>query len=251
MFGENNYPIPVSDWLIAQIGHWTNLWVMSIATILSEGAKLRKTSKLKLFGLALKARSFNQWQVLSKLNRIGRNCDIHNTAYIEGSSIGNNVRIGAGSVIREAIIGDDSYIGNNVTIDLSTVGKECNIRNGAVVQYAVLYPGTFTMDRLISLSLCGRNTFIGDGVVLSDFRLDRRPVTVIKNGKQTDTGNPFLGSCLGHDVYLGAGCVVAPGRTIPNGVRISPNESRIIRKCHVGQEIPGYLQVEVTHPQHH
>jgi acetyltransferase-like isoleucine patch superfamily enzyme len=244
MFGEKDYPIPVSDWLIAQIDHWTNLWVMSIATVLSNGAKLRRTSKLKLFRLAVKACSFNQWQVLSKLNRIGRNCDIHHTAYIEGSTIGNNVRIGACSVIRESIIGDDSYIGNNVTIDLSVIGKECNVRNGAVVQYAVLYPGTFAMNRLISISLCGRNTFIGDGVVLSDFRLDRKPVTVIKDGNQIDTANTFIGSCLGHDVYLGAGCIVAPGRTIPNGMRITPDESRIIKKCYADQEIYGHRRVD-------
>jgi acetyltransferase-like isoleucine patch superfamily enzyme len=245
MFGEKDYPVPVSDWLIAQIDHWTNLWIMSIATVLSEGAKLRRTSKLKLLGLALKARSFNQWKVISKLNHIGNNCDIHHTAYIEGSTIGNNVRIGAGSVIRESVIGDDSYIGNNVTVDLSVLGAECNIRNGAVIQYAVLYPGTLTMNRLISLSICGRNTFVGDGVVLSDFRLDSKPVTVLKDGKQTDTANVFVGSCLGHDVYLGAGCIVAPGRTIPNRTRITPDESRIIRKCHAEQEIHGHRLVEV------
>lgn len=160
MFGSKDYPIPVTDLLISQIDHWTNLWAVNIATLLSEAAKLKKASKLKLLRLALKAASFNKWRVVSKLNRIGCNCDIHPTAYIEGSAIGNNVRVGARSVIRESIIGDKSYIGNNVTIDLSVTGEECNIRNGAVVQYAVLYPGTFTMNRLISISLCGRNTFL-------------------------------------------------------------------------------------------
>jgi acetyltransferase-like isoleucine patch superfamily enzyme len=246
MFGSKDYPIPVTDLLIAQIDHWSNLWGMNMATLLSEAAKLKKASKLKLLRLALRAASFNQWRVASKLNRIGCNCDIHPTAYIEGSTIGNNVRVGAGSVIRESIIGDKSYIGNNVTIDLSVAGEECNIRNGAVVQYAVLYPGTFTMTRLISISLCGRNTFLGDGVVLSDFRLNRAPVTVIKDGRQIDTGNTFIGSCLGHGVYLGAGIVLAPGRTIPNGTRIALDEKRIIRKCYSQEEIPGHRLVNVS-----
>ena len=245
IFGEKDYPIPASDCLIAQIDHWTNLWAMSIAIILSEGAKLRKTSNLKLLQMALKARSSNKWKVLSKLNRIGENCDIHHTAYIEGSTIGNNVRIGAGSIIRESIIGDNSYIGNSVTSDLSVIGEECNVRNGAVVQYAVLYPGTFTMNRLISLSLCGRNTFLGDGVVLSDFRLDKKPVIVIKGGNQIDTENIFIGSCLGHGVYLGAGCVIAPGRIIPNETRITPDNYRMIVKCNPDQEVEGYKQVKV------
>ena len=102
------------------------------------------------------------------------------------------------------------------------------------------------MNRLISISLCGRNTFIGDGVVLSDFRLDRKPVMVVKDGKRIDTENTFIGSCLGLNVYLGAGCIVAPGRTIPNGTRISPEESKIIRKCQVEQEIQGYRRVEIN-----
>lgn len=243
IFGEKDYPIPASDCLIAQIDHWTNLWAISIAVILSEGARLRKTSKFKQLQMALKARSSNKWQVLSKLNRIGDNCDIHHTAYIEGSAIGNNARIGAGSVIRASIIGDNSYIGNNVTSEMAVIGEECNVRNGAVVQYSVLYPGTFTMSRLISLSLCGRNTFIGDGVVLSDFRLDKKPVIVIKDGKRIDTENTFIGSCLGHDVYLGAGCVVAPGRMISNETRITPDNCRMIAKCNPDQEIEGYKKI--------
>jgi carbonic anhydrase/acetyltransferase-like protein (isoleucine patch superfamily) len=245
IFGGKDYSIPASDSLIAQIDHWTNLYAISIAVILSEGAKLRKTSKLKQLQMALKARSSNKWQVLSKLNQIGGNCDIHHTAYIEGSTIGNNVRIGAGSVIRESIIGDNSYIGNNVTSEMAVIGEECNVRNGAVVQYSVLYPGTFTMSRLISLSLCGRNTFLGDGVVLSDLRLDKKPVTVIKDGKQIDTENTFIGSCLGHGVYLGAGCVVAPGRIIPNETRITPDNYRMISKCNPDQEIDGYKKINI------
>ncbi len=245
MFGSKDYPIPMTDLLIAQIDHWTNIWAMNMATLLSEAAKLKKASKLTLLRLALKATSFNQWRVVSKLNRIGCHCDIHPTAYIEGSVIGNHVRVGAGSVVRESMIGERSYIGNNVTIDLSVIGEECNIRNGAVVQYAVLYPGTFTMNRLISISLCGRDTFLGDGVVLSDFRLDREPVTVIKDRRQINTGNTFIGSCLGHGVYLGAGIVLAPGRTIPNGTRIALDETRIVRKCYSQEEIPGHRRLKV------
>ncbi|MFC1968620.1 hypothetical protein ACFLVX_04470 [Chloroflexota bacterium] len=246
MFGGKEYPIQMTDLLIAQIDHWTNLLAMNVATLLSGGAKLKKASRLPLLALALKARSFNQWRVASTLNHIGHHCDIHPTAYIEGSTIGNNVRVGAGSIIRESVVADNTYVANRVTIDLSSVGADCFIRDGAVVQYSVLYPGSYVSNRLVSLSLCGRDTFLGDGAVLTDFRFDRQPVTVMKGGVQISTDNTFVGCCLGHRVYLGACVVLAPGRAIPNGMRISLDETRVIQKCHANKRISGHRTVQVS-----
>jgi len=80
---NEKYLIPITEKFVIQIEHWANLWVANIVTVLAEVARLRKNSKVKLFLAALKARSLNKWNVLSKANKIGRNCDIHPTAYIE------------------------------------------------------------------------------------------------------------------------------------------------------------------------
>jgi len=64
MMGAREYLLPMTDQLIGQVDHWVNLWVLNIATLLSEGARLKKAPKLKLLGMALKARSLNQWKVL-------------------------------------------------------------------------------------------------------------------------------------------------------------------------------------------
>jgi acetyltransferase-like isoleucine patch superfamily enzyme len=245
MFGGSEYHVPLSDKLLIQIECWTNLWAANIATLLAGLAKVRKRPKLNLLWLALKARSFNQWNVLRQVNRIGRGCDIHPTAYIEGSIIGNSVKIGAMAIIRESVVGDNSYIANNAAVELSVIGEGSVLQGGAIVQYSVLYPGAFTFAKVINASFLGRDTFVGDGTTLTDFRFDGSCVTVLKDGKKVDTGNTFLGACLGHGVYLGSGCIVSPGRTIPNGMRINPEESRIIRKCHTEQEILGYRRVEI------
>ena len=86
------------------------------------------------------------------------------------------------------------------------------------------------MARLISVILCGRNTFIGDGTTLTDFRLDGKTIRVLKDDRLIDTQNIFMGSCLGHDVYLGSGCIIAPGRAVPNAYKIYVENSRIISK---------------------
>ncbi len=245
MFGEREYDIPMTDRMVIQIDHWANLWAANMGVLLAEGAKLRKISKIKQLGLALKARTTNQWEVLHHLDRIGRKCDIHPTAYIEFTTIGDNVTVGAGAVIRESVIGDNTFIGDNTTIELSVLGEGCHIRSGSVISYTTLYPGAFIDSRLVELSLCGRDSFIGDGVMLADFRLDGKCVTVMKGETQIDTANTFLGSCLGHGVYLGAGSIVAPGRAIPNGVHLTPEESRIIRQCALDKDVPGYRRIDV------
>jgi acetyltransferase-like isoleucine patch superfamily enzyme len=248
MFGDSEYHVPLTDKFLIQIEHWTNLWSANICTLLAGLAKVKSKPKLHLLWLALKARSLNQWNVLHKLNRIGQNCDIHPTAYIEGSTIGNNVKIGAMAIVRESVIGDNCYIANNAAIELSVIGAGSVLQSGVVVQYSVLYPGAFTFSAAINASFMGKNTFIGGGATLTDFRFDNSYVSVLKDGQKVDTSNTFLGSCMGHGAYLGTGCIVAPGRTIPNGIRINPDQSRVISKCSPEGEIQGFLKI-IIHPQ--
>ena len=240
LFGEREYRVPLTDKLIVQIDHWTNLLAANIVTLLAEGARLKQGSKLRLLWLALKARSINQWKVLRQMNRIGQDCDIHPTAYIEGSTIGDNVKIGAMAIVRESMVGDGTHIANHSSVELSVIGDACALWGGALVQYSVLYPETFTQAQVINASICGKDTFLGAGAVLTDFRLDRKSVMVLKDGTLKDTGNTFLGSCLGHSVYIGSGCVISPGRAVSRDLRIVPNIERRLRSFRSAEYIRGF-----------
>lgn len=227
MCGSNEYLIPMTDRFVTQIDHWVNLWVTNIVAILAGGARLQKSSKAKLLFLVLKARSFNKWRILCQLNKIGRNCDIHPTAYVEGSVIGDGVALGSGSVVKESVIGNGSFIGNGVVVEESVIGEGSTILNGHIL-YSVLYPHSFSVAEMVSASLVGRDSFMGLNSTLTDFRLDGKNVTVLKNGVAVDSGNTFLGSCLGHGVYLGSGCIVAPGRTVPCGLRLATRKEQTV-----------------------
>jgi acetyltransferase-like isoleucine patch superfamily enzyme len=227
MCGAGEYKIPMTEKLVIQIDHWANLWVANIVAILAEGARLKRKSKAELLWLAAKARSFNKWKIMRSLNKIGRNCDIHPTAYIEGSIIGEGVSVGAGAVIRESVIGDGVFIGNGVAVEESVIGYRSTILNGHIL-YSVLYPGVFSVTVMISASMLGADTFIGSDAILTDFRFDGKNVTVMKNGSPVDSGNVFLGSCLGHRVRLGSGCIVAPGRAVPCGLQIVAGKDRTV-----------------------
>lgn len=243
MCGSKEYSIPMTERFIVQIDHWVNLWVTSIVAILAEGARLQKSRKTKLLLLALKARSFNKWKILCQLNKIGKNCDIHPTAYIEGSVIGDNVTVSAGAVVRESVIGEDSLIGNGVVVEESVVGENSTILNGHIL-YSVLYPGCFSVAEMVSASLVGRDAFMGLNSTLTDFRLDGKNVTVLKDGVAIDSGNVFLGSCLGHGVYLGSGCIVAPGRTVPCGLHLAACKEKTIWESSNGQVQKDFRLIE-------
>jgi NDP-sugar pyrophosphorylase family protein len=185
----------------------------------------------------------NQWKILSRLNKIGQGCDIHPTAYIEASTIGDSVTVGAGAIIRQSVIGNGTFVDNGVIIEKSVIAENNVILDGHIM-YSVLYPGTSASTHRLITSLIGRGVLIGADVTLTNFRFDGKSVTVIKDGIKIDTGNQFIGSCLGHGVYLGAGCIVAPGRTIPGGTRITPEKSRIIGACNPDQDVPGFRVVK-------
>lgn len=236
---SEKYPIPITEKFVIQIDHWANLWAANIITALAEVARLQKSSKMKLLLFALKARSLNKWRILSGTNKIGRNCDIHPTAYLEGSVLGDGVRVGARAVVKESMIGSGAFVGNSVTIEESVVGGKSTILHGHIL-YSVLYPGVFSVAQMISASLIGSDSFVGSGATLTDFRLDGKDVTVLKNGSVIDSGSRFLGCCLGNNVYLGSGCVVAPGRTIPSGLRIALEQDRIITECSQGKIAKGF-----------
>jgi ADP-glucose pyrophosphorylase len=243
IYGVAEYQIPVTDKLIVQIDHWAALWAANIAAILYQGALLKKKPPLKLLWLAAKALSSNKWMVLSKANQVGRGCDIHPTAYIEGSIIGENVRVGAGTVIREAIIGSGTYIGNNNSIEVSVIGERCVVWSGSAIQFSVVNPGSNIGCRFLSASLVGRGSLLADGVTLTDVRLDGQNITVLKDGLAVDTENRVLGCCVGHRAYLGSGVVLAPGRIVPNGMRIASGEERVLASIKPGTVPKGYRLV--------
>jgi NDP-sugar pyrophosphorylase family protein len=203
-------------------------------------------SKVRILGAALRARSLNQWKLLHRINKIGKNCNIHPTAWIEFSTLGDNVTVGAGSVITGSLLGESNYIEHSTTVFFSVTGERCHVGVGATLRFALLYPGVGCGARLISYAVCGRDSVVPDGVTLCDYRIDGRNVSVMKDGAPVDTGSRVSGACLGHGVYLAAGCVVGPGRAIPNGMRIAPERSRYISSWDADGNIPGHQRIGVS-----
>ena len=235
----------MSDRILVQIDHWVNLHDANMAMWAAVPARRLLNSKAKMLRAVLRARSLNKWKVLHQINKIGKNCDIHPTAWIEFSTLGDNVHVAAGSVISGSLVGDNNLIDAGVTMQFSVTGDRCYIGRGTTLAWALLYPGVLGMANLIQYAVIGRDAFLGDGVTLSDYRIDGRNIIVMKDGMPVDTGSRISGACLGHGVYLAAGCVVGPGRAIPNGMHIAPERSRYICSWDGDGNMPGHQRVTI------
>ena len=107
------------------------------------------------------------------------------------------------------------------------VGDSCAILHGHII-YSVLYPSTFSVSNFVTASMTGKDTFVGGNSSMTDLRFDDRNVVILKDGVAFDSGNKFLGSCLGHHSYFGAGVAIAPGRFIPCDLKVALDDGRII-----------------------
>lgn len=193
-------------------------------------------------------------QVLScsKVVRIGRNCTIDPHAVIHGpTTIGDNVTIGAGSVIENCTIGDNVNISQGCQLMLSVVG------DGTFLPFrAALFMTTLMDNCMVAQNTClqmcviGRNSFIGAGTTFTDFNLLSAPLKARNaQGKLHPSNRPVLGGCVGHNCRIGSGLVVFPGRTIESDVVLVASKDRRVIDHDVSFKDSDHFQLK-THGKH-
>jgi carbonic anhydrase/acetyltransferase-like protein (isoleucine patch superfamily) len=234
--GELVFQVPLRGLLA--IDSWVHVFIADVVFgVFSRGAqfehRIAREPFLKL-GVLLTG-MFEGKQVLesSRLVKIGRGCQIDPTAVIHGpTTIGDNVTIGAGVVIENAIIGNDVNISQGSQVMLSVIG------DGSFLPFrAALFMTTLMENSMVAQNTClqmcvvGRNTFIGAGTTFTDFNLIPKPLRAIDGSERlSPTGRSVLGGCVGHNCRLGSGLVIMPARTIESDVvLLGSNERRIIQ----------------------
>lgn len=166
--------------------------------------------------------------------------DVHPTATLDFRNgpitIGAGTRVCENAVLRgPLIIGEGCIIGTNVVIRGSTsIGNKVLIGNGAEVKNAIiedeasLGPYSYVADSIVR-----EEAFLGALVRTSNFRLDQGTISVREgDGTEHDTGMTKLGCEIGTGTALGVGCIILPGRIVPEdstfgpGVHITKNLQR-------------------------
>lgn len=170
----------------------------------------------------------------SELVKIGKNCVIDPRAVIHGPAvIGDNVTIGAGSVIENSIIGNNVNISQDVQVMLSVVGDGTFMPfRAAVFMTTLMENSMLAQNTCLQMCVIGRNTFIGAGSTWTDYNLIPAPIRARDgNGNLSISNRPVIGGCVGHNCRIGSGMIIYPARTIESDVVLAASKDhRVIDK---------------------
>lgn len=212
--GERKAAIALAKRPVMTLHHWVHvLWANQAAQAYEASAVPAARMGLRLLWATLRARSINRWKVLRKFSTHGKGCDIHPSAIVEGSTLGDRVTVGANARVLFSHIGDDVNIGADVQIEVSVLGEGSWIPQQSVIRGCVLYPEAVATG-LTQQSVLGREAMTMTASII-DLNFDRG-VRVDLDGEFVSSGQRFLGAALGHRARLAAGVAVASGRSIPN-----------------------------------
>lgn len=235
--GDLTFQVPLRS--VIAIDSWVHVFIADIVFgLFSRGARFEaRLERDPWFKLGILGRAMMEGkQVLecSAVVQVGRDCVIDPTAIIHGpTTIGDNVTIGAGSVIENSIIGDNVNISQGCQVMLSVIG------DGAFLPFrAAMFMTTFMDNSMVAQNTClqmcviGRNTFIGAGSTFTDFNLIPTPLKALHgDGTLQDANRPVLGGCVGHNCRLGSGMIIFPARTIESDVvLVASPERRVIQR---------------------
>jgi len=139
---------------------------------------------------------------------IGKGTVIEHGAMIKGPAwIGENCEIRNGAYIRENVILGDGVVAGN-----SSEFKNCLVFNDAEVPHY----------NYVGDSILGHKAHLGAGVILSNVRLDRHPVTIATAEGPLDTGLRKFGAVVGDRSEIGCNAVLSPGSLIGRNCIIYP-----------------------------
>lgn len=236
------------------IDSWVHIYFANVILgVFSRGKRFeRRIEEHNLEALRLLFHALlEQKQVLtcSKVVEIGEGTVIDPSAVILGPThIGRNCYIGPGAVIDNCEIGDNVNVGQGVQLMLSVIGNNCFLPfRAALFMSTVMEYSILAQNTCVQMGVIGRNSFVGAGTTFTDFNLLPVPLRAEGfGGRLTDTEQPVLGSCVGHNVRLGSGLVFMPARWIESDVILFASPERRVITRNVTYEESDHHKVRAS-----
>lgn len=123
------------------------------------------------------------------------------TAKVRQARLGRYTEIGARTSFAESTLGDYSYVVNDADVIYTTIGKFCSI-----AAHTRINPGNHPMQRASQSHFSYRSSaYFDDAQDDAEFFAWRRSVPVT----------------IGHDVWIGHGAIILPGRSIGTGAVVA------------------------------
>ncbi len=139
---------------------------------------------------------------------IGRGTIVEPGAVIKGPAwIGEDCEIRAGCYIRENVL-----VGNGNVLGNSSEFKNCLLFDGVQAPHF----------NYVGDSILGHRAHLGAGVILSNVKLDKSPVTVQGPEGVVPTGLRKFGAVVGDEAEIGCNSVLSPGSMIGRNCVVYP-----------------------------
>jgi len=249
--GINTWEHTITTSIALEVSHWLHVFQMNILSIQTKWIEKVTTHPVWSLSLLLKAiirrpsllmnllRSdrFTAEHSLRKIidgiaphaNIRGTNVSIHPTAIVEGCIIGNNVSIGPQALVRNSIISDGSTLQERVNVAFSVIGKGSFVSKHSVVHACASFEEADMCMRGMQFCLVGRKAALTTRATPIDIS-PGKPIRVEYKGSVQEVKQKMLGTCFGHEVFIGADVYIAPGRSIPNNIKIVSDTSKILTR---------------------
>jgi len=242
--GMTAWEHPVTSSVCLHVRHWLHVLQMNLLSIQVSWVDQVVAHPIWAMGIFLKSICGRPKNLVDRLakngNRIGKNVKIHPSAIVEACLIGDNVVIGPQALVRGSIIGDGAHLQERVNIAFSVVGTKAFVSKHSVVHACASFEDADMCMRGMQLCLVGRKAALTTRANAMDVTPDHK-IRVAFEGQYKEIRMPMLGSCFGHEVFIGADVYIAPGRAIPNGIRVVSDVSKILVK------IPNALEPQKTY----
>ncbi len=183
------------------------------------------------------------WRIAAAANRIGRGVDIHPTARVEASFIGDGVKIGPQALVRASIVGPRAILQERVNVSFAVIGADCFVSKHSIVYATAADEAAELCMKGMQMCLVGRRAALTARASPIDVSPGKK-IRVRHGERFPELELPLLGSCYGHDTFVGADVLIGPGRELPNGLRVGPRPDRVLSRIPTEIDPEAFYAVE-------
>ena len=169
------------------------------------------------------------WELLNGINKIIEEIAAGNPGVFreirKGVFAGKGTTIAPNAVIMgPALLGADCEIRSGAFLRENVIaGNSCVIGNSTEIKNAILFNHVEACHfNYIGDSIVGNFAHLGAGVIISNVRLDKRPITVQFGNEKLGTNRVKFGAIIGDHVEIGSNSVINPGALLEKNVVVYP-----------------------------
>ena len=225
--GPGLVDVEITARVVAHIRHWVHVLrvsQMSVAVLLLDAFRQQPSRIIRTKWRKRLGRSYQDLR-----NFIHPSANIHPTAYIENSIVGENCIIGPHSHVHSSVLGSGVNIGDHVNLMSCTLAHGVQVLRTSDLAYCCAMPGANLSSQKVQLSLFGRDVFLTSYAKILDAKL-QGSVHIEHDGQFIDLKTSFLGGCIGHRSILGANTTLQVGRAIPCDVTVVGDPNQVISR---------------------